>query len=52
MSNVFANILHDETFKVVLAKPSNKRLLIQLIEFFLPEKKIKTLDYNDKEQHA
>lgn len=52
MPNVFANILHDETFKVVLAEPSNRQLLINLIEFFLPGKKIKTLNYDDKEQHG
>ena len=34
----FANILYDEAFKVVLTEPSNRQLLIKLIEFFVPEK--------------
>lgn len=48
----FANILFDETFKVVLAEPSNRRLLMKLIEFFLPGKTIQHLFLNDKEQHG
>jgi len=48
----FANILYDEAFKVVLSEPSNRRLLIKLIEFFLPGKTIRSLTLNDKEQHG
>ena len=48
----FANILYDEAFKVVLSEPSNRRLLIKLIEFFLPGKAIRSLTLNDKEQHG
>lgn len=48
----FANILYDEAFKVILANPTNRELLIRLVEFFLPEKTIKTLSFNDKEQHG
>ena len=48
----FANILYDESFKVVLSEPSNRRLLIKLIEFFLPGKTIRSLTLNDKEQHG
>ena len=48
----FANILHDEAFKVVLTEPSNRRLLVKLIEFFLPGKTIKSLTLDDKEQHG
>lgn len=48
----FANILHDEAFKVVLSEPSNNRLLIKLVEFFLPGKHIASLSLDDKEQHG
>ena len=48
----FANILYDDTFKVVLAEPSNRQLLIKLVEFFLPGKKIESLSLDDKEQHG
>ena len=48
----FANILYDEAFKVVLSEPSNKRLLIKLIEFFLPGTHIASLTLDDKEQHG
>ena len=48
----FANILYDEAFKVVLAEPSNRRLLAKLIEFFLPGISISSLTLNDKEQHG
>ena len=48
----FANILYDEAFKVVLTEPSNRQLLIKLIEFFVPEKTISALTLNDKEQHG
>ena len=48
----FANILMDEAFKVVFAEPSNNRLLIKFVEFFLPGKKIQTLTLDDKEQHG
>ena len=48
----FANILYDDAFKVVLAEPSNNRLLVKLVEFFLPEKTIQTLTLDDKEQHG
>lgn len=50
--STFANILYDDAFKVVLTEPSNKRLLIKLVEFFLPGKKIQTLTLDDKEQHG
>lgn len=48
----FANILYDEAFKVVLSEPSNRQLLIKLIEFFLPGKTIHSLTLNDKERHG
>ena len=50
--HTFANILYDEAFKVILANPANRELLIKLVEFFLPGKKIKELTLNDKEQHG
>ena len=48
----FANILYDDAFKVVLTEPSNNRLLIKLVEFFLPGKTIQSLTLDDKEQHG
>jgi len=48
----FANILYDEAFKVVLTEPSNRRLLVKLIEFFLPGKTIQSITLDDKEQHG
>lgn len=48
----FANILYDDAFKVVLTEPSNNRLLIKLVEFFLPGKTIQSLSLDDKEQHG
>ena len=48
----FANILYDETFKLVLSAPANRPLLIKLVEFFLPGLKIHSLTLDDKEQHG
>ena len=48
----YTSILNDEAFKVFLTNPSNKDLLILLVEFLLPGKKIKTLTLDDKEQHV
>ena len=50
--NVGRYILYDDAFKVVLTEPSNNRLLIKLVEFFLPGKTIQSLSLDDKEQHG
>ncbi|MBR5063382.1 MAG: hypothetical protein IKX05_01560 [Bacteroidales bacterium] len=44
----FANILFDDTFKVVVCAPENEQLLIKIIELLIPGKHIKTLVLKDK----
>ena len=48
----FANILFDETFKIVVGAPGNEPLLIRLIEILIPGKKIRSLERLDKENHG
>ena len=48
----FANILFDETFKIVVGAPGNEPLLIRLIETLIPGKKIRSLERLDKENHG
>ena len=48
----FANILFDETFKIVVCAPGNEPLLIRLIETLIPGKKIRSLERLDKENHG
>ena len=48
----FANILFDETFKIVVGAPGNEPLLIRLIETLIPGKKIRFLERLDKENHG
>ena len=36
----FANLLYDETFKIVIGAPGNEPLIIKLIEMLIPGKKI------------
>ena len=48
----FANILFDETFKIVMGAPGNDPLLIKIIELLLPGKQIRTLQRLDKENHG
>ena len=48
----FANLLHDETFKIVVGAPGNESLVIKLIELLIPGKKIRELVNLDKENHG
>lgn len=48
----YANILFDDSFKVVVGTPGNEGLLIKIIELLIPEKRIKTLVLRDKENHG
>ena len=48
----YANILFDDTFKVVVCAPENERLLIKIIELLIPGKHIKSLVLKDKENHG
>ena len=48
----FANLLHDETFKIVVGAPGNEPLVIKFIEMLLPGKKIRELTNLDKENHG
>ena len=52
MKTIFANILYDDTFKVVVCAPGNEALLIGLIETLIPGKSIRSLKIIDKEQHG
>ena len=38
---IFANLLHDETFKIVVGAPGNEPLVIKFIEMLIPGKKIR-----------
>ena len=49
---VFANILHDESFKVVVGAPQNERLLIDIIGLLIPGKKISSITLINREQHG
>lgn len=48
----YANLLYDDSFKVVICAPGNERLLIEIIELLIPDKHIKSLELKDKEQHG
>ena len=48
----YANILFDNTFKVVVCAPGNEGLLIKNIELLIPGKRIKSLILRDKENHG
>ena len=48
----FANLLYDESFKIVVGAPGNEPLLIHLIETLIPGKKITELTNLDKENHG
>lgn len=48
----YANILFDDTFKVVVCAPGNEGLLIKIIELLIPGKRIKSLVLRDKENHG
>lgn len=48
----YANILMDETFKVVLCNPENEQLLKEIIELLIPGKRIDKLVLRDKEHHG
>jgi len=52
MSAKFANILNDETFKVVVCAPGNESLVAGILNILLPEKKIRKLTFLDREQHG
>ena len=47
-----ANLLYDETFKIVIGAPGNEPLIIKLIEMLIPDKKIVELTNLDKENHG
>ena len=49
---IFANLLHDETFKIVVGAPGNEPLVIKFIEMLIPGKKILELTNLDKENHG
>ena len=49
---VFANVLYDETFKVVASDPRNERMIIDILELLLPGKKISRLVQVNHEQHG
>ncbi len=49
---IFANLLHDETFKIVVGAPGNELLVIKFIEMLIPGKKIRELTNLDKENHG
>ncbi|MBO4635458.1 MAG: PD-(D/E)XK nuclease family transposase [Bacteroidales bacterium] len=48
----FANLLYDDSFKVVVCAPGNERLLMDIVELLVPGKKLKSLELKDKEQHG
>ena len=48
----YANILYDESFKLVVGAPGNERLLAMLIELLIPGKRISRLIRLDKENHG
>lgn len=48
----YANLLFDDSFKVVICAPGNERLLMDIIELLVPGKKLKSLELRDKEQHG
>ena len=48
----YANLLYDESFKIVVGAPGNEPLLIRLIELLIPGKKISSLIRLDKENHG
>ena len=50
--NRYANILFDDTFKVVICAPGNEALLIRIIELLIPGKHVKSLVLRDKENHG
>lgn len=52
MSAKYANLLNDETFKVVICARGNEGLVAGMLNILLPEKKIKQLKFLDREQHG
>ena len=48
----YANLLYDDSFKVVVCAPGNERLLMDIIELLIPGKKLQSLELRDKEQHG
>ena len=51
-AGVFANLTYDETFKVIAGDPANERVLIDIIELFIPGKRIRSIERLDKEMHG
>lgn len=51
-AGVFANLTYDETFKVIVGAPANERVLIDIIELLIPDKRIKSIERLDKEVHG
>ena len=52
MSAKYANLLNDETFKVVICARGNEGRVAGMLNILLPEKKIKQLKFLDREQHG
>lgn len=48
----YAQILHDQIFKLILAAPENRDLLIMLLNLLLPGLDISEVTFLDKEQHG
>ena len=48
----YAQILHDQIFKLILAAPENRDLLIMLLNLLLPGLNISEVTFLDKEQHG
>ncbi len=45
----YANIMYDTAFKLIFGTRANRKLLIELLECLIPEKKISDVTFHDKE---
>ena len=52
MEQIFANILFDDAFKVVVCAPGNEELLARIIELLVPGKTVTGLELREKENHG